>query len=383
MTTPNTVDQTSVEDLPPPEEIVAATGSRGALYRLRTPMSSTALPWVMPYAFVPNTAEGVTLFDAGYGTADATEAMTAQLAALGRTPADVRRLIVSHFHPDHIGMAGWLKDQSPDLELVMTDEDAEIYNGMDRGHDSWESEMRTWGIRHGFTAADLDQAEHDHSERKERDRKAKGEHDTAKATEDQQWRMRRITPSRLVTDGEEIAFDGWTLVSQWTPGHTPGHLCIYVPDERLTFTGDHVLSRITPNVSYHPEDEASGRNPLAEFLASQQKTADLDTRLALPAHEELIEDLPARCRYIIDHHHERADEVLEGIATVGNQAGATALDIAARVTWNRPWETFSIWKRRSAIGETLAHLRLVETQGRVRRVEDDSGDAPVVRWLKA
>ncbi len=383
MTTSNTVDQTSVEDLPPPEEIVAASGSRGALYRLRTPMSSTALPWVMPYAFVPNTDEGVTLFDAGYGTSDATEAMTAQLAALGRTPADVRRLIVSHFHPDHIGMAGWLKDQSPDLELVMTNEDAEVYNGMDRGHDSWESEMRAWGIRHGFTAADLDQAEHDHSERKERERKAKGEHDTAKATEDQQWRMRRIEPSRLVTDGEEIAFDGWTLVSQWTPGHTPGHLCIYIPDERLTFTGDHVLSRITPNVSYHPEDDASGRNPLAEFLASQQKTADLDTRLALPAHEELIEDLPARCRYIIDHHHERADEVLEGIATVGNQAGATALDIAARVTWNRPWETFSIWKRRSAIGETLAHLRLVETQGRVRRVEVESGDASVVRWLKA
>jgi len=383
MTTPNTVDRSSVEDLPPPEEIVAATGSRGALYRLRTPMSSAALPWVMPYAFVPNTAEGITLFDAGYGTSDATEAMTAQLAALGRTPADVRRLIVSHFHPDHIGMAGWLKDQSPDLELVMTYEDAEVYNGMDRGHDQWESEMRAWGIRHGFTAADLDQAEDDHRERKEREKAARSEHDTAKATEDQQWRMRRIEPSRLVTDGEEIAFDGWTLVSQWTPGHTPGHLCIYLPDERLTFTGDHVLSRITPNVSYHPEDETSGRNPLAEFLESQQKTADLDTRLALPAHEELIEDLPARCRFIIDHHHERADEVLEGIAAVGNQAGATALDIAARVTWNRPWDTFSIWKRRSAIGETLAHLRLVETQGRVRRVEDDSGDASVVRWLKA
>ena len=290
---------------------------------------------------------------------------------------------MSHFHPDHVGMAGWLKDQNPDLELVMTHEDAAIYNGMDRGHDSWELEMRVWGIRHGFAAADLDEAEEEHRGRKERETAARSEHDTAKATEDQQWRMRRIMPSRLVTDGEEIAFDGWTLVSQWTPGHTPGHLCIHIPDERLTFTGDHVLSRITPNVSYHAEDEVSGRNPLAEFLASQQKTADFDTRLALPAHEELIEDLPARCRFIIKHHHERADEVLEGIATVGNQAGATALDIAARVTWNRPWETFSIWKRRSAIGETLAHLRLVETQGRVRRVEDTSGNAPVVRWLKA
>src|SRR5690606_7337151 len=157
--------------------------------------------WVMPYAFVPNTAEGVTLFDAGYGTADATEAMTAQLASLGRTPADVRRLIVSHFHPDHVGMAGWLKDQNPDLELVMTREDAEVYTGMDRGHDSWEAEMRTWSIRHGIGAAELDQAQEEHRERKERERRASDQgatdRDTSKATEDQRWRMRRIEPSRL------------------------------------------------------------------------------------------------------------------------------------------------------------------------------------------
>jgi len=392
MTTPSTSASTSNEgasdELPPPEEIVAASGSRGALYRLRTPMSSAALPWVMPYAFVPTTHEGVTLFDAGYGTPDATEAMTAQLAALGRTPADVRRLIVSHFHPDHVGMAGWLKEQNSDLELVMHGKDAEVYSGMDRGHDAWESTMRMWGIRHGFDPDELDQANEERRARHKREKaeanaQAKEqERDTAKVTEQRQWEMQRVQPSRLVEDGEEITFDGWTLVSQWTPGHTPGHLCITIPDERLMFTGDHVLSRITPNVSYHPEDEESGRNPLEEFLASLQKTADLDTRLALPAHEELIEDLPGRCRFIIEHHHERADEVIEGITSTGsNAAGATAFEIASRVTWNRPWDTFSIWKQRSAIGETLAHLRLVETQGRVRRVEEQSGDHAVVRWL--
>lgn len=382
--TDTTSNATAADELPPPEEIVSASGGRGALYRLRTPMSSAALPWVMPYAFVPTTAEGVTLFDAGYGTPDATEAMTAQLAALGRTPADVRRLIVSHFHPDHIGMAGWLQEQNADLELVMHGADAAIYSGMDRGHDAWESTMRAWGIRHGFSPDDLDQANEERRQRHKRERAEANEqeHDTAKVTEQRQWEMQRVQPSRLVEDGEEISFDGWTLVSQWTPGHTPGHLCITIPDERLTFTGDHVLSRITPNVSYHPEDEESGRNPLEEFLASLQKTADLDTRLALPAHEELIEDLPARCRFIIEHHHERADEVIEGITAAGGTS-ATAFEIASRVTWNRPWETFSVWKQRSAIGETLAHLRLVETQGRVRRVEEQVGAHAVVRWLPA
>lgn len=146
MTTSETVtnEALSADALPPPQEIVPASGGRGALYRLRTPMSSTALPWVMPYAFVPETEEGVTLFDAGCGTPDATEAMTRQLADLGRTPADVRRLIVSHFHPDHVGMAGWLQEQNPDLELVMHRHDAEVYRDMDRGHASWEQTMREW-----------------------------------------------------------------------------------------------------------------------------------------------------------------------------------------------------------------------------------------------
>ncbi|MCB9484194.1 MAG: MBL fold metallo-hydrolase [Dehalococcoidia bacterium] len=381
----STADPASAEALPPPEEIVAPSGARGALYRLRTPMTSTALPWVMPYAFVPPSSSdaGVTLFDAGYGTAEATEALTAQLEALGRTPADVQRLIVSHFHPDHVGMAGWLKEQNADLELVMHRADAAIYSGMERGHDHWEQTMRQWGIRHGFDPADLDQAEEERRERREREREHRHQksEDTSRETEKRQWEMRRVEPARLVEDGEEIAFDGWTLVSQWTPGHTPGHLCIHVPDERLTFTGDHVLSRITPNVSFHPEDEEGDRNPLAEFLASQQKTAELDTRLALPAHEALIDDLPARCNEIIEHHDHRADEVIAGIDTSDGAAGSTAYEIASRVTWNRPWETFSVWKRRSAIGETLAHLRLVETQGRVRRVEDLDGEHPVVRWM--
>lgn len=383
------------QTIPPPEEIVPASGARGALYRLRTPMTSTALPWVMPYAFVPESGEGITLFDSGYGTSDATEAMTRQLAALGRTPADVRRLIVSHFHPDHVGMAGWLREQNPDLELVMHELDAEVYEGMDHGHREWERSMREWGLRHGFAAEDLERADEQRREHRGRERAREGAADdsaggngssggggdTARATEQRQWEMRRVTPSRLVRDGEEIRFDGWTLVSQWTPGHTPGHLCIHIPDERLTFTGDHVLSRITPNVSYHPEDEDSERNPLAEFLDSQEKTARLDTRLGLPAHEDLIADLPGRCRDIIEHHHHRADEVLAGVGE--GRLGATAFEVASRVTWNRPWETFSVWKRRSAIGETLAHLRLLETQGRVRRFEAEDGPAPAVRWVRA
>ncbi|MEX2032335.1 MAG: MBL fold metallo-hydrolase, partial [Dehalococcoidia bacterium] len=167
-------------------------------------------------------------------------------------------------------------------------------------------------------------------------------------------------------------------------GHTDGHLCVFEPNHRLTLTGDHVLSRITPNVSLSPEDDPTdgegGGNPLKDFLASLEKTAALDTALGLPAHEDLIPDLPARCRVIIQHHAHRAEEVMAAISHGGPLDGtATAFEIASRVMWNRPWATFSVFKQRSAMGETLAHLRLMEEDGRVRRLTD--GD--IVRWQRA
>jgi len=382
------------EALPPPQELAPATSigstgtnGAGAIYRLRTPMTSTALPWIMPYAFLG--PDGVTLFDAGYGTPEATEALTQQLAAIGRTPADIQRLIISHAHPDHIGMAGWVKRQSPDAQLVMQRIEGEDYGHMDHAHDRWEQQMRTWGVRHGFNpdAAESDQRPDwakEMERRREAEAEAKGKTtDAAAETERQSWRMDRVAPDILLEDGEDFAFDSFVLRAVWTPGHTAGHLCAYEPNHRFTLTGDHVLSRITPNVSVHADDEENGRNPLKEFLASLEKTAALDTALALPAHEELIPDLPARCRTIIQHHAHRMDEVLGGIGKPSQpETTATALEIASRVTWNRPWATFSTFKQRSAMGETLAHLHLLEEDHRVRRIETGEGDTAVIRWQR-
>lgn len=347
-------------------------------------MTSMALPWIMPYAFLG--PDGVTLFDAGYGTTEASTALTEQLAALGRKPSDIQRLVISHAHPDHIGMASWVKQQAPGSDLVMYRLEGEGYARMNHAHDRWETQMRSWGVRHGFNpdAARADQRpDWAREQERRREAEAKGKStDAAAETERRSWGMDRVTPDVLLDDGEELSFDGFTMRAVWTPGHTDGHLCVYEPHHRLTLTGDHVLSRITPNVSLSPEDDEGGRNPLKEFLASQVKTAALDTALALPAHEELIEDLPARCRVIIQHHAHRAEEVLASISRGGPlDTTATALEIASRVTWNRPWATFSVFKQRSAMGETLAHLRLMEEDGRVRRLTD--GEDGVIRWQRA
>jgi glyoxylase-like metal-dependent hydrolase (beta-lactamase superfamily II) len=361
---------TQLTEAPPIEEIVPG------LHRLATPMTSNALPWIMPYVF--EGPDGITLFDSGYGTTEASESLTAQLAELGYQPSDIQRLIVSHAHPDHLGMADWIREQSPDCELVMTRREAEWHRGSHpRGGEHGEDWMRrndTWLIRHGV---DREEVETGHREMSGRggppwatDTRGNGNngddsstpHDVATETERRSWSIRVEGADRELTDGEVLEFDGWVVEAIWTPGHTPGHLCLYERNHRVLFTGDHVLSRITPNCSLSQEDEEIHRSPLAEYLASLNKVAAYDTAQALPAHEALIGDLPARCAELQVHHDERLEEVLDGIG----EGVASASEISSKVTWNKPYSTFNLFKKRSALGETLAHLRLLEQDGRVR-----------------
>ena len=366
-----------VSTLEPPREIVPG------LWRLRTPMTSNALPWIMPYAFAGK--HGVTLFDSGYGTPEAETALTAQLKAVGYTPSDVQRLIVSHAHADHYGLAGWLKRQSLGCEVTMLGREVDWFTANHRGDDDWMARSGVWMRRHGVTAEEIERGHderhsgrHGGPSREPKPRQADPPTDAATETERRAWQM-HVEADRRVGDGEFIEFDGWRVQSVWTPGHTPGHLCAYIPEHRLTLTGDHVLSRITPNVSLSSEDDAAGRNPLREFLASLAKVAALDTAMALPAHEETIDDLPERCRVIAEHHEHRLQEALAAIDSVVG-VPPSAAQIAERVTWNRPYSTFSMMKKRSAIGETLAHLDLLREDGRLLMHQAEDG---TVRWERA
>ena len=178
--------------------------------------------------------------------------------------------------------------------------------------------------------------------------------------------MSLIEPDVTLQDGDIVEFDGWRLQAVWTPGHTPGHMCIYETNHRLMFTGDHVLPYITPNVSLHADQE--GSSPLQDFRDSLQKVAAFDTVCALPAHEFTIADLRARCDVLLHHHDERLDEVRDAIGSAGP---VTARTVSQRVSWNTgPFDNFNIFMKRAALGETLSHLRYLEDESRVRSFEE-------------
>ncbi|MEX2446666.1 MAG: MBL fold metallo-hydrolase, partial [Dehalococcoidia bacterium] len=123
------------------------------LFRLDIPITEGGPGWTTPYVF--RGREGITLFDAGYGTRAAAAALTEQLAEIGHTPAEVRRLVVSHAHPDHLGMTRWLKHQSPECELVMIGRERMRY-GLGRTRAEAEAEQNAWALKHGLDMKDHD-----------------------------------------------------------------------------------------------------------------------------------------------------------------------------------------------------------------------------------
>lgn len=287
------------------------------LHQLKTPMAGPALPYMMPYAFAGG--DGVSLFDAGFGTPQAIEAMTKELAVLGYAPKDIRRLIISHAHPDHIGMAAWIKEQSPDCDVIMLEREWQWVQTRWLDGEAWTRLSDEWLVRHGVAQEDIDAAHEAGAlaptSPAVRPGQAVEEKPAGAPRADGgpggPGGMRWIEPDVKLQDGEVLEFDRWRLRAVWTPGHTPGHMCMYEPNHRLMFTGDHVLPYISPNVSLHADQE--GSSPLSDFRASLKKVASFDTRCALPAHEFTIPDLKARCDVLLHHHDERLTEVREAI----------------------------------------------------------------------
>ena len=169
-----------------------------------------------------------------------------------------------------------------------------------------------------------------------------------------------------VTDGQTLQYGRFHLQCIMTPGHTPGHMCLYEAEKEILFLGDHVLFDITPNIC----DFKDMPDSLGCYLESLRKIRRLPVSLALPAHRGFGSvSLTERIDQILAHHERRLAETIAAVRELGP---LTAYEVAQHLSWKiraKSWEEFPTSQKWFALGETLAHLDYLCNIGALTRSE--------------
>ncbi|MDA0563041.1 MBL fold metallo-hydrolase [Streptomonospora sp. S1-112] len=314
------------------------------LWSVPVPIPGNPLGYTLVY--VVEDPRGPVLVDAGWPHEDAWRALTEGLAAIGTGVAEVRGVVLTHFHPDHSGLAGRVREASG-AWVALHEADAALVRRL-RAHTPEE---------HRDLQADrLAEA-------------GASPEEVARLRADPPRMAAPEPPDRELADGDLLDLARRKLRAVWTPGHSPGHICLHLEDADVLFTGDHVLPRITPHLGLYTLD--TDEDPLTTYLGSLTGLAAVPATRALPAHEHRFSGPAARAGEIAAHHEDK----LERLAALLNARPATLWDLSARLPWARPWADMGATARRMAAAETAAHLRTLERRGRARRTPAPGGAA--------
>lgn len=284
--------------------------------------------------FVRNRDGRELLVDTGFNTPRCLAALTEGLREL---EADYSRLdvFITHMHADHSGNAAAL--QGMGCRLIMGETDHDIL------------ELRSRDVK-GLRAASEGMADGDITE-----------------TLLNNSAIRHVSAhfdAEPARPGDSLHYGRYSLKCVPTPGHTPGHMCLYDEERSFAFLGDHVLFDITPNISYWPGVD----DPLNDYLDSLEAVKKLDIGTALPAHRGRGDKTAnERIDELIAHHHSRLDE-LETL--IRREGGLTAYELAGRLSWHiraKDWASFPPAQKWFAFGETVAHLDYLRIRGRIYR----------------
>lgn len=318
-----------------------ATEVLSGMYQLKVPIPNNPIGFVLPY-LIPGD-DGYTLIDCGWNTPEAFAALEDELREVGVTFDDITRLIVTHVHPDHYGLAGKIQEVCG-AQVIVHQRERDFIRSRYRQPEQLLERMGVWLRQHGVPKDEMP--------------------DLRESSMPARAYVTAAEPDAVLWGGELLDFGIYRFEVYWTPGHSPGHICFYERAQRVILTGDHVLPTITPNVSLHPQQQG---NPLGDYLASLRRLEPLEVDDVLPAHEHSFKDLQGRLVEIVAHHDERLTEML---AIVGD-GRATAYDVASGIVWTTgTFDTFSPWMRRAAISETLAHLEFAVQEGRLHQLEE-------------
>ncbi len=300
------------------------------------------LPFVLDHInlWLLQDAEGWTLVDTGLASEKVKVIWTTLLVQLDQP---IRRILATHFHPDHLGLAGWLQERCNALLLASASEwllGSLLYYDIDGRH---SSRMLEFFAAHGLDAKWLQKLDTGNRYRQ--------------LVSPPPTYYQRLREGDTVTIGDHQ----WRVMVGL--GHSPEHICLYCARLDVLISGDQILPRITPNISvYGSEPDA---NPLQDYLDSLKQFSLLpEGTLVLPAHGFPFRGIEPRIRYIEEHHDDRFDELLQAL-----DRPRQAADLIP-VLFSRELDPHQMM---FAMGETLAHLSCLQGRGLLERRSNRHG----------
>ncbi|WP_135076904.1 MBL fold metallo-hydrolase [Terasakiella sp. SH-1] len=287
--------------------------------------------------------DGWTIVDTGINTPEVRENWETLLAGpMGAKP--IKRMIVTHFHPDHVGLAGWFEEKF-DIALWMTIGEW----GMARNLKLETTERSTDYLNQFYHRAGFDKALMNIIP--ERSVSYPSRITVPPAG------IRRIVNEEKITIGNH----DWEVIVG--TGHSPEHACLYCADLNVMISGDQILPRISPNISIWPQEPDA--DPLTQFLDSLELFDHLPRDvLVLPSHDWPFRGLHYRLNQLACHHDERLEETYNLC-----EKPVTALQVL-RGLFTRELDSHQVF---FAIGESLAHLHYLVAQGRLIREDGMDG----------
>jgi len=309
--------------------------------RVVLPIEVNAIESVNMY--VIDDGEKVTVVDCGVWKPERPDGgvatVEAGLQGAGYALADVSRVIITHAHIDHYGLAGRVMELTgADLTMhAMTDLDCEKY----RHPDTAMSRRRDTYADHGITEDDSEDAE-----------------------QLSRWMpyLHSVVEASTRLRGAEtlgIGGDDWTVIH--TPGHSLGHMCLWSPARRVLLSGDHLLPGITPPVAFERGFDA---DPMRSYLRSLHVVHDLRPELVYPGHGRPFGDAVGRIEAIIRNKMRRMGRIRRAV----QQRPITVGELTDKLVVGSMFGH----QRQMAINETLAHIACLRWAGLIeRRIRPD------------
>jgi Zn-dependent hydrolases, including glyoxylases len=275
------------------------------------------------------------VIDTGFRIPQTSAVLLAALAELGVGFQDIT-LFLTHLHSDHTGLANIFADAGCTIYMSEVDYEMFLFTREDKEHFIAYS-------NEGFPMEELLEQQ--------------------KVNPAAVFAPASVFEAVTFEDGFRFKIGEVELQAILTPGHTPGHTCLYIPEQEIMFLGDHVLFDITPNITSWSKVD----NSLQDYLDSLKKIEQYSMKLALPAHRNNEMDVYQRISDIQIHHARRLENTLNVIHA---HPDSTAYEIASYMTWSmrgKDWTEFPLHQKWFAVGETLSHLDLLRLEGKIEK----------------